>query len=60
MPGLSLHSAFGSHLSIILQIFVIRKLSSDMEMDIYNRMVVEVQQNPKFAHYFAPFTGMAH
>ncbi|KAI2492371.1 Replication factor A protein 3 [Fragilaria crotonensis] len=35
-----------------LQLFVTRELSVDMDLEIYNRMIVEVQHNPKFVDYF--------
>jgi hypothetical protein len=35
-----------------IQLFVTRELSVDMDLEIYNRMIVEVQHNPKFADYF--------
>ena len=38
------------------QLFVVRELSSDTNMEIYNKMLM-VQTNPKFAHYFAPLDG---
>lgn len=38
----------------VSQLFVIRELSVDMDLDIYNRMVTEVQHNPRFGDYFAP------
>jgi len=33
--------------------FVVRELSKDLDLDVYNQMI-EVQQNPKFQNYFAP------
>ena len=29
-----------------------RQFQESMDMEIYNRMIQEVQQNPKFAEYF--------
>ena len=34
-----------------MQLFVVRELSADMDLDTYNKMLA-VQHNPKFAHYF--------
>ncbi|EEC47783.1 predicted protein [Phaeodactylum tricornutum CCAP 1055/1] len=36
-----------------LMMFVVRELSKDLDLDVYNQMI-EVQQNPKFQNYFAP------
>mmetsp|Transcript_42840 Transcript_42840/g.48678 ORF Transcript_42840/g.48678 Transcript_42840/m.48678 type:complete len:116 (+) Transcript_42840:231-578(+) len=36
-----------------LQLFVTRKLTDDMDMENYNRLITDVQSNPKFAGYFA-------
>ena len=33
--------------------FVIRELSADMDLDVYNEMI-QVQQNPKYQQYFTP------
>lgn len=27
-------------------------MSSDFDMEIYNKMITDVQQNPKFSEYF--------
>jgi hypothetical protein len=35
-----------------LQLFVTREMSSDFDMEIYNKMITDVQQNPKFSEYF--------
>ena len=45
----------------LLQVFVVRELSPDTDLEIYNKMLA-VQHNPKFAHYFAaaPDGTMAH
>jgi hypothetical protein len=40
-----------------MQVFVVRELSTDLDLDTYNRMLA-VQQNPKFAHYFSPSAMM--
>jgi hypothetical protein len=29
-------------------------MTNDLDLDVYNRMITEVQHNPKFAHYFEP------
>jgi len=34
------------------QLFVVRELSPDTDIETYNKMIA-VQHNPKFAHYFA-------
>jgi hypothetical protein len=53
----SIHSPMLTRsLPAILQLFVTRELSKDMNMEIYNKML-EVQHNPKFASYFAPVAG---
>lgn len=39
------------HIPIQRQVFVVRELSTDMDLDVYNRMI-SIQHNPKFAHYF--------
>lgn len=39
-------------LSFGVQLFVTRELSVDMDLEVYNRMLVEVQHNPKFVDYF--------
>jgi hypothetical protein len=33
------------------QVFVIRELSLDMDLDVYNQMIA-LQHDPKYAHYF--------
>jgi len=35
----------------VLQLFVVRELSPDMNLDTYNKMIA-IQNNPKFAQYF--------
>mmetsp|Transcript_26286 Transcript_26286/g.38844 ORF Transcript_26286/g.38844 Transcript_26286/m.38844 type:complete len:117 (+) Transcript_26286:59-409(+) len=37
-----------------LQLFVSRELTQDMDVDLYNRMILDVQHNPKFSGYFLP------
>lgn len=37
-----------------LQVFVVRKLSKDLDLGIYNRMLSKIQHDPKFSQYFAP------
>lgn len=39
------------HFNFMLQLFVVRELSEDMDLDLHNRMLA-VQHNPKFASYF--------
>lgn len=34
------------------QLFVTREMSSDFDIEIYNKMITDVQQNPKFSEYF--------
>ena len=34
------------------QLFVSRELSVDMDLEIYNRMIMEIQHNPKYAENF--------
>ena len=49
-------------LLLVLQVFVVRELSPDTDLEIYNKMLA-VQHNPKFAHYFAAAAAdgmMAH
>ena len=36
------------------QLFITRDIGSDFDMDVYNKMITEVQSNPKFAEYFVP------
>lgn len=39
-------------LLVMRQLFVVRELSPDTDLETYNKMIA-VQHNPKFAHYFA-------
>ena len=39
---------------LLLQLFVTRELTPDMDLDLYNRMITQVLSNPKFAQYFQP------
>lgn len=41
------------HYFSIFQAFVVREMTPDMNLDLYNRML-KVQNSDKFAHYFAP------
>ena len=34
-----------------------REFQGSMDMEIYNRMIKEVQHNPKYAEYFGPLFG---
>ena len=36
------------------QFFVAREVSPDFDMEVYNKMITEVQHNPKFSEYFVP------
>eukprot|EP00563_Minutocellus_polymorphus_P017783 CAMPEP_0197725748 /NCGR_PEP_ID=MMETSP1434-20131217/10194_1 /TAXON_ID=265543 /ORGANISM="Minutocellus polymorphus, Strain CCMP3303" /LENGTH=117 /DNA_ID=CAMNT_0043311387 /DNA_START=41 /DNA_END=394 /DNA_ORIENTATION=+ len=36
------------------QLFVARDMSPDFDMEVYNKMITEVQHNPKFSEYFTP------
>jgi hypothetical protein len=36
------------------QLFITRDISPDFDMEVYNKMITEVQQNPKFREYFIP------
>jgi hypothetical protein len=38
----------------VKQIFTTRALSVDTDLDVYNKMILQVQHNPKFQHYFVP------
>ena len=44
------------HLIITLptQFFVARDVSPDFDMEVYNKMITEVLQNPKYSEYFVP------
>jgi len=46
-------SSFSS-IQSIEQLFITRDMGSDFDMDVYNKMITEVQANPKFAEYFSP------
>jgi len=37
-----------------VQLFVARDVSPDFDMEVYNKMITEVQHNPKFSEYFVP------
>lgn len=40
----------------ILQLFVTRVLSKDMDLSVYDKML-SVQHNPKFEQYFKPLAA---
>ena len=39
------------NLNSLFKVFVVRELGTDMDMEVYNKMI-NVQNNPKFSHYF--------
>ena len=42
------------------QVFVIRPLSIDMDLQVYNNMLIKVQHNPKYVKdYFPSSTGQS-
>ena len=43
-------------LFLALQLFVVRELSANMDLETYDKMLA-IQHNPKFAHYFAAPAG---
>ncbi len=47
------HTAFAFFVRFIFQAFVCRDLGNDMDMSLYNKLIT-MQQQDKYAHYFAP------
>ena len=34
--------------------FIAREMSPDFDLEVYNKMLTEVQHNPKYSEYFIP------
>jgi hypothetical protein len=34
--------------------FIAREMSPDFDLEVYNKMITEVQHNPKYSEYFIP------
>mmetsp|Transcript_2461 Transcript_2461/g.5670 ORF Transcript_2461/g.5670 Transcript_2461/m.5670 type:complete len:118 (-) Transcript_2461:233-586(-) len=53
-PGTTLELVGAVMEGNVVQLFITRDMGSDFDMDVYNKMITEVQANPKFAEYFSP------
>jgi hypothetical protein len=51
------HNALPSSVLLLIQLFVAREFTKDMDMDVYNT-TLDVLLNPKFAAYFDPVANV--